>query len=127
MIILVKFVIYVKYLNGSLYGNWSLSSFLFIPKILNTERPKKLALSPFTSFTLQLFSSCPASVLYCTNPPKDCRKMSVRVLNPNAEVLNKSAALHMTINAAKGLQDVLESNLGPKGTIKMYLSSFVLI
>ncbi|WZY80603.1 T-complex protein 1 subunit zeta 1 isoform X1 [Brassica napus] len=45
--------------------------------------------------------------------------MSVRVLNPNAEVLNKTAALHMTINAAKGLQDVLKSNLGPKGTIKM--------
>ncbi|XP_022993219.1 T-complex protein 1 subunit zeta 1 isoform X2 [Cucurbita maxima] len=45
--------------------------------------------------------------------------MSLRVLNPNAEVLNKSAALHMNINAAKGLQDVLKSNLGPKGTIKM--------
>ncbi|CAI8614269.1 unnamed protein product [Vicia faba] len=45
--------------------------------------------------------------------------MSIRMLNPNAEVLNKSAALHMTINAAKGLQDVLKSNLGPKGTIKM--------
>ena len=48
--------------------------------------------------------------------------MSLRVLNPNAEVLNKSAALHMNINAAKGLQDVLKTNLGPKGTIKMYLS-----
>ncbi|XP_058775259.1 T-complex protein 1 subunit zeta 2-like [Vicia villosa] len=45
--------------------------------------------------------------------------MSVRMLNPNAEVLNKSEALHMNINAAKGLQDVLKSNLGPKGTIKM--------
>ncbi|KAJ0977637.1 hypothetical protein J5N97_013111 [Dioscorea zingiberensis] len=45
--------------------------------------------------------------------------MSLRVLDPNAEVLNKSAALHMTINAAKGLQDVLKTNLGPKGTIKM--------
>ncbi|KAG5247527.1 T-complex protein [Salix suchowensis] len=45
--------------------------------------------------------------------------MSLRVLNPNTEVLNKSAALHMNINAAKGLQDVLKSNLGPKGTIKM--------
>uniref|UniRef100_A0A6N2LDY7 Uncharacterized protein n=1 Tax=Salix viminalis TaxID=40686 RepID=A0A6N2LDY7_SALVM len=32
--------------------------------------------------------------------------MSLRVLNPNAEVLNKSAALHMNINAAKGLQDL---------------------
>jgi T-complex protein 1 subunit zeta len=52
--------------------------------------------------------------------------MSIRVLNPNAEVLNKSAALHMTINAAKGLQDVLKSNLGPKGTIKMYFKSLSL-
>jgi len=48
--------------------------------------------------------------------------MSLRTLNPNAEVLNKSAALHMNINAAKGLQDVLKTNLGPKGTIKMSLS-----
>uniref|UniRef100_A0A7N0T9F2 Uncharacterized protein n=2 Tax=Kalanchoe fedtschenkoi TaxID=63787 RepID=A0A7N0T9F2_KALFE len=45
--------------------------------------------------------------------------MSVRVLNQHAEVLNKTAALHVNINAAKGLQDVLKSNLGPKGTIKM--------
>ncbi|XP_077214053.1 T-complex protein 1 subunit zeta 1-like [Tasmannia lanceolata] len=45
--------------------------------------------------------------------------MSIRLLNPNAETLNKSAALHMNINAAKGLQDVLKTNLGPKGTIKM--------
>lgn len=46
--------------------------------------------------------------------------MSLRMLNPNAEVLNKSEALRMNINASKGLQDVLKSNLGPKGTIKMY-------
>ncbi|KAK4410195.1 T-complex protein 1 subunit zeta 1 [Sesamum angolense] len=45
--------------------------------------------------------------------------MSLKVLNPNAEVLNKSHALHMNINAAKSLQDVLKTNLGPKGTIKM--------
>lgn len=50
--------------------------------------------------------------------------MSLRLLNPNAEVLNKSSALHMNINAAKGLQDVLKSNLGPKGTIKMYFHDF---
>jgi len=29
----------------------------------------------------------------------------------------------MNINAAKGLQDVLKTNLGPKGTIKMYSSA----
>ncbi|CAK9868552.1 unnamed protein product [Sphagnum jensenii] len=45
--------------------------------------------------------------------------MAIRVVNPNAEVLNRSAALLMNINAAKGLQDVLKTNLGPKGTIKM--------
>lgn len=45
--------------------------------------------------------------------------MAIRMLNPNAETLNRLAALSMNINAAKGLQDVLKTNLGPKGTIKM--------
>lgn len=44
---------------------------------------------------------------------------SVRQLNPKAEVLGRNAALFMNINAAKGLLDVMKSNLGPKGTIKM--------
>ncbi|GAB2287983.1 T-complex protein 1 subunit zeta [Dionaea muscipula] len=39
--------------------------------------------------------------------------MSLRVLNPNAEVLNKSAALHININAAKGLL------VGGAGDIKL--------
>lgn len=30
----------------------------------------------------------------------------------------------MNINAAMGLQDVMKSNLGPKGTLKMYLNIF---
>ncbi|CAA6659394.1 unnamed protein product [Spirodela intermedia] len=45
--------------------------------------------------------------------------MSLRVLNPQAEVLNKSAALHMNINAAKGLQDVLKNARGGAGDIKL--------
>ncbi|XP_065620340.1 T-complex protein 1 subunit zeta 1 [Quercus suber] len=44
--------------------------------------------------------------------------MSLRGLNPNAEVLNKTAALHMNINAAKGLQDVLKL-VGGAGDIKL--------
>ncbi|KAK2079478.1 T-complex protein 1 subunit zeta [Prototheca wickerhamii] len=44
---------------------------------------------------------------------------SVRTLNPKAEVLGRQAALFMNINAAKGLHDVMKTNLGPKGTIKM--------
>ena len=40
--------------------------------------------------------------------------MSVKTLNPKAESLGKDAALFMNISAAKGLQDVLKTNLGPK-------------
>ena len=36
-----------------------------------------------------------------------------------AEVMGKGAALFMNINAAKGLHEVMKTNLGPKGTIKM--------
>jgi len=45
--------------------------------------------------------------------------MSLKSVNPNAEVMSRDAALFMNINAAKGLQDVMKTNLGPKGTIKM--------
>jgi T-complex protein 1 subunit zeta len=44
---------------------------------------------------------------------------SVKTLNPNAEVMGRGAALFMNINAAKGLYEVMKSNFGPKGTIKM--------
>jgi len=43
-------------------------------------------------------------------------------VNPNAETLSKGMATMMNINAARGLQDVLKSNLGPKGTLKMLVS-----
>ena len=33
--------------------------------------------------------------------------------------MNREAALFMNINAAKGLYDVMKTNFGPKGTIKM--------
>jgi len=44
---------------------------------------------------------------------------SVKQLNSKAEVMGKSAALFMNINASKGLHEVMKTNLGPKGTIKM--------
>ena len=44
---------------------------------------------------------------------------SVKTLNPGAEVMGRNAALFMNINAAKGLYDVMKTNFGPKGTIKM--------
>lgn len=45
--------------------------------------------------------------------------MSIQLLNPKAENIRREQALQVNINAATGLQDVLRSNLGPKGTIKM--------
>ena len=44
---------------------------------------------------------------------------NLQYLNPKAEVLKKVQALAMNINAAMGLQEVMKSNLGPKGTLKM--------
>ena len=50
---------------------------------------------------------------------------NVQYLNPKAEVLKKIQALAMNINAAMGLQDVMKSNLGPKGTLKMYSIKYI--
>jgi len=44
---------------------------------------------------------------------------SLQSLNPQAEVIKKAQALSVNISAGKGLQEVLKTNLGPKGTIKM--------
>jgi T-complex protein 1 subunit zeta len=44
---------------------------------------------------------------------------AISVLNPKAEVARASYSLAINISAAKGLQDILKSNLGPKGTMKM--------
>ena len=42
------------------------------------------------------------------------------VLNPNNELARKLHALLFNITAAKGLQGIVSSNLGPRGTLKMY-------
>jgi len=47
---------------------------------------------------------------------------AIHSLNPKAEVAKAAAALAVNISAAKGLQDVLKTNLGPKGTLKMLVS-----
>jgi T-complex protein 1 subunit zeta len=48
--------------------------------------------------------------------------MSVKAINPNADVIGQRHTLSMNITAAKGLQQVLCTNLGPKGTMKMLVS-----
>ncbi|XP_077995226.1 T-complex protein 1 subunit zeta-like [Glandiceps talaboti] len=47
---------------------------------------------------------------------------AIKSLNPKAEVARAAQALAINISAARGLQDVLKTNLGPKGTIKMLVS-----
>lgn len=49
---------------------------------------------------------------------------AIKSLNPKAEVARASQALAVNIAAAKGLQDVLKSNLGPKGTLKMWVDLY---
>lgn len=44
---------------------------------------------------------------------------SIQLLNPKAELLRRDQALQVNIAAAQGLQQVLATNLGPKGTLKL--------
>ena len=44
---------------------------------------------------------------------------AIHALNPKAEIARHSQALAINISGAKGLQEVLKTNLGPKGTMKM--------
>lgn len=46
---------------------------------------------------------------------------AISVLNPKAEIARASHSLAINISAAKGLQEILKSNLGPKGTMKMFV------
>ncbi|KIV90157.1 T-complex protein 1, zeta subunit [Exophiala mesophila] len=45
--------------------------------------------------------------------------MSAQLLNPKAESRRRGEALKINVNAGEGLAQVLRSNLGPAGTIKM--------
>ena len=45
--------------------------------------------------------------------------MRLQELSPNAEIVSKSQARIVNVAAAVGLQNVLKSNLGPKGTLKL--------
>lgn len=47
---------------------------------------------------------------------------AISLLNPKAEFARAAQALAVNISAAKGIQDVMKTNLGPKGTMKMYVS-----
>merc|ERR1711935_831706 len=47
---------------------------------------------------------------------------AIKNLNPKAEIAKPHQALAINIGAARGLRDVMKTNLGPKGTMKMLVS-----
>lgn len=47
---------------------------------------------------------------------------AIHSLNPRAEIARHAQALSINISGARGLQEVLRTNLGPKGTMKMLVS-----
>merc|ERR1719420_189695 len=47
---------------------------------------------------------------------------AVHKVNSNADVISSKYALNVNVTAAVGLMNVLKSNLGPTGTIKMLVS-----
>lgn len=47
---------------------------------------------------------------------------AIKNLNPKAEIARNHQALAINISAARGLRDVMKTNLGPKGTMKMLVS-----
>ena len=44
---------------------------------------------------------------------------AANLVNPNAEIVASSQCLMVNVAAARGLQSVLKTNLGPRGTLKM--------
>ncbi|VDN42964.1 unnamed protein product [Gongylonema pulchrum] len=50
---------------------------------------------------------------------------SILCLNPKAELARHAAALELNVSGAKGLMEVMRTNLGPKGTMKMYVHALL--
>lgn len=49
---------------------------------------------------------------------------AITTLNPKAESARQAQALAINISAARGLAEMLKTNLGPKGTMKMLVSFY---
>lgn len=47
---------------------------------------------------------------------------AIQTINPRADVIGQEHALMINVSAAKGLAEILKTNLGPKGTMKMLVS-----
>ena len=90
-----------------------------IKKATNVGRSDMFAVKKREASKQTTDGSCGCAICVRHRPKDTMASNSLKSVNPNAEIMSKAAALFMNINAAKGLQDVMKSNLGPKGTIKM--------
>ncbi|KAG8231252.1 hypothetical protein J437_LFUL005926 [Ladona fulva] len=54
--------------------------------------------------------------------PHKLKMAAISLLNPKAEFARAAQALAINITAARGIEDVMKTNLGPKGTMKMLVS-----
>jgi hypothetical protein len=52
---------------------------------------------------------------------------AITTLNPKAESARQAQALAINISAARGLAEMLKTNLGPKGTMKMYVQWYIIL
>ncbi|KAG7321215.1 hypothetical protein KOW79_015630 [Hemibagrus wyckioides] len=100
------------------HEGWDEIVYYTVPLIQHMESSIMIPLkiSPLNIWN-RLDSRCGAAIRSSHNT-----MAAVKALNPKAEVARAQAALAVNISAARGLQDVLKSNLGPKGTMKMLVS-----
>ncbi len=82
--------------------------------------PKRWLPSPNKNFPVLIKSQFALVVLERLSQKSTLAMSSIQMLNPGADVARQAQALQMTVNAARGLQNVIKTNLGPKGTLKMY-------
>ena len=59
---------------------------------------------------------------FFTFSPRPDTMSGISRLNANAETMGAKAALALNVGASGGLMDVMKTNLGPRGTIKMLVS-----
>ena len=71
---------------------------------------------PLQIFGVSLLPSIPPLRPIIAHPTMSSR---LQELSPNAEIVSKDQARAVNVAAASGLQDVLKTNLGPRGTLKM--------
>ena len=100
---------------GTLQNSHSLSAVVSVEQVGLSRFPLSAVLLQMMHTFSRLLRMRKRHVYYLLK----CQMAAVKSLNPKAEVARAAQALQVNITAARGLQEVLRTNLGPKGTMKM--------